>query len=132
MKTETMVLLVMPRNRRSELLEALEECTSDVLVVCDCKEARKVLGAKLPVEVVFTDAVLPDGGWSEVLEEVKRRHSNAQIVVCGRSRNAAERGEFLERGVCNLLTEPYNKEEVERIVGSAATRSCIEAEIGVR
>ena len=39
-------MLVMARERRLPLLDVLESCSIDVLPVCDCKEARRMLEAQ--------------------------------------------------------------------------------------
>jgi DNA-binding NtrC family response regulator len=129
MKIDTMALLVMPRIRRSELLEALEDCAADVLAICDCREARRVLNGGLPIQVVFTDTNLPDGAWADVLEAVTRSRLYAQTVVCGRLPNVALRKDVLERGAYDFLAEPYDKEEIRRLVECAAAKSYMQAEI---
>jgi DNA-binding NtrC family response regulator len=122
-KTDAMVLLVMPRTCRAELLAALENSATDVLAVCDCKEAKQVLKARVPVQVVFTDAVLPDGEWSDVMEAVEENLVNAQTIVCTRRADITLRTDVFERGAYDLLTEPYDDEEVQRIVEFAMAKS---------
>jgi len=72
-------MLVMSRERRLTLLEMLEVSGIDVLPVCDCNEARRMLETQLQVQVVLTDRTLPDGDWRAVLEIVaqgRRRQRN--------------------------------------------------------
>jgi hypothetical protein len=54
-------MLVMARERHSTLLDALESCGIEVLPVCDCSEARRMLEAQPIVQVVVTDARLGRG-----------------------------------------------------------------------
>jgi hypothetical protein len=43
MQRKITAMLIMTRERRLPLLEALESCSIDVLPVCDCSEARQML-----------------------------------------------------------------------------------------
>jgi hypothetical protein len=69
-------MLVMAQERRSALVEALETCGFEVLPVCDCHEARRMLETEPLVQVVVTDARLHDGDWRRVIEIVARSRSS--------------------------------------------------------
>ena len=43
MQTKITAMLIMAREQRLPLLEALDCCGIDVLAVCDCNEARRVV-----------------------------------------------------------------------------------------
>jgi CheY-like chemotaxis protein len=75
-------LVVMAQERRLPLLDALESCGIEVLPVCDCNEARRMLEAQPAVQVVVTDTTLPDGDWRRVLEIVEQGRRKIEIVVC--------------------------------------------------
>ena len=117
-----MALVVMGRNRRFALLEHLEECAIHVLAVCDCKEARRALANRLPVTVVITDVALPDGDWRTVVDLVLHSDQDAEVIVCTRVADATLWSDALDRGVRDLLIEPFEREEVRRIVERAASR----------
>jgi len=117
MKIDARVLLVMPRNRRSTLLEALEEGATHVLTASDCAEAESFLRSRRPFQVVVTDACLSDGDWRRVLEATGACH-NTKVVVCAPSMNACMANEVFSRGA-DLLFEPFDKEDVLRTVESA-------------
>jgi DNA-binding NtrC family response regulator len=124
MKIDTMVLLVMTRARRANLLRALEYSVTDVLAVCSCKEAQIVLKGHLPVQVVVTDARLPDGTWNDVVQDVLCHSRNARVVVCSRRDEVLTSwNDYFERGAYDLLIEPYSKDQVKRTVESAASAS---------
>src|SRR6266568_2140469 len=76
------IVLVMAQERRLPLLDALESWGIEVLPVCDCNEARRMLEAQPPVHVVVTDTTLPDGDWRRVLEIVEQGSRKIEIVVC--------------------------------------------------
>jgi DNA-binding NtrC family response regulator len=111
-------MLIMNRERRLPLIDALESCAIEVLAVCDCNEARQILETQL-VQVVVTDTTLPDGDWRRVLEIVERGRRKIQVVVCSRLGDPKLWLDVLEEGGYDVLVEPYEREEVKRIVAVA-------------
>jgi len=123
MKTKITAMLIMARERRLPLLEALESCGIDVLPICDCNEARRMLEIQPQVQVVLTDAALPDGDWRGVLQIVAQAGVNIEVVVCSRLGDHKLSMDVLEHGAYDVLVEPYECEEVRRIVETAADKS---------
>jgi DNA-binding NtrC family response regulator len=123
MQPKITVMLVMARERRLSLLETLESCAIDVLPVCDCNEARRMLETQPPVQAVVTDTALPDGDWRRVLEIVVQGCANIEVVVCSRLGDHKLWMDVLEQGGYDVLVEPYQREEIRRIVEAAAARS---------
>ena len=123
MKPKITAMLVMARERRLPLIEALESCGIDGLPVCDCSEARRTLETKPKVRVVLTDTVLPDGDWRRVLEIVAHSCPNSEVGVSSRFGDYKLWIDLLEQGAYDVLVEPYEWEEVRRIVEAAAARS---------
>jgi two-component system chemotaxis response regulator CheY len=123
MQKKITAMLIMARERRLPLLEALDSCGIDVLEVCDCNEARRMLEIQPPVEVVLTDAALPDGDWRGVLQIVTRAGANIEVVVCSRLGDHKLWIDVLEQGAYDVLVEPYQHEEIRRIIEAAAARS---------
>ena len=116
------IVLVMAQERRLPLLDALESCGIEVLPVCNCNEARRMLEAQ-PVQAVVTDAVLHDGDWRRVLEIVEQGRRRIEVVVCSRLGDPKMWLDVLEEGGYDVLVEPFEHEEVQRIVEAAASRS---------
>jgi DNA-binding NtrC family response regulator len=112
----------MAQERRLPLLEALESCSIDVLLVCNCNEGRRMLEIQPQVQVVLTDAALPDGDWRGVLQIVAQAGVNIEVVVCSRLGDQKLWLDVLEQGAYDVLVEPYDCEEVRRIVESAADK----------
>jgi DNA-binding NtrC family response regulator len=108
-------LLVMPPERRQSLLEHFKECNVGVLSVSTCSEMRQVLETGFLAQVVFTDVNLPDGNWRDILTEVEKSGSGADVVVCSRVDDVALWLEVLEHGCYDLLVEPYNRHDLQRI-----------------
>jgi DNA-binding NtrC family response regulator len=127
MRAKIRAMLVMDRERRLPLLDALESCGIEVLPVCDCNEARRMLETKPPVQVVITDSALPDGNWRRVLEIVAQECTNIEVVVSLRLGDSTLWLDVLEQGGYDVLVEPYQDEEIRRIVEAAVARSHAEA-----
>ena len=118
-------MLVMAPERSLPLLDVLEFCGIEVLAVCDCREARRMLETGALVQVVVTDTALADGDWRRVLEIVVRRYINIDVVVCSRLGDHKLWLDVLEQGGYDVLVEPYRHDEIRRIVETAAVRSYV-------
>lgn len=126
MSSKIAALLVMPRARRCSLLEQLDSARIEVFPVCNVQEATEVL-AQCTIHVVLTDTVLPDGDWRGVLECVGKGRSKPEVVVCATAPSRTLRAEIFQRGVYDLVTEPYIREEILRTVEAAAARSYMQS-----
>jgi DNA-binding NtrC family response regulator len=116
-------MLVMAWERRLPLLDALESCGIEVLPVGDCNEARRAFETQPPVQVVVTDTTLPDGDWRRVIEIVVQACANIEVVVSLRLSALPLWLDVLHQGGYDVLVEPYQREEIRRIVEAAAASS---------
>ena len=123
MQPKISAMLIMARERRLPLLGAIESCGIEVVPVCDCNEARRMLEIQPPVRVVLTDEALPDGDWRGVLEIVAQACANIEVVVCSRLSDHKLWVDVVEQGAYDVLVEPYQHEEIRRIIEAAAARS---------
>lgn len=123
MQSKISALLIMPRERRLPLLEHLEACGVDLLTACDCGEAHRILDGRRPVQVVLTDVKLTDGDWRSVLAEVSHSDKRAEVIVCASLVDHNLWIDALEGGAYDVIVRPYQREEVRRILVSAAARS---------
>ena len=115
-------MLVMDRERRQPLLDALDSCGIEVVAMCDCNEAQQMLETQ-PGQVVVTDTTLPDGDWRRLLDIVEQGHRKIEVVVCSRLSDPKLWLDVLEQGGYDVLVPPFQHEEVQRIIEAAATRS---------
>jgi len=120
----------MAQERRLPLLDVLESCGIEVVPACNCNEARRMLETQ--VQVVLTDRVLPDGDWRAVLEIVAQDLANVQVVVCSRLGDHTLLIDVLEQGAYDVLVEPYQCEEVRRVLEAAAARSDVRSRLLAR
>ena len=69
--------------------------------------------------MVLTDAALPDGDWRGVLQIVAQAGANIEVVVCSSLGDHKLWLDVLEQGAYDVLVEPYQHEEIQRIVEGA-------------
>ncbi len=125
MKKKAVALVVMSLPERlKSLLAELKSLNLDILTVPTCRQARNLLRTTSPVDVVITDVTLTDGNWSDVLREVVEMGADTHVVVHASSPDAILWSEVLWRGVYDMVTEPYQEQEVRTVIEGAvrATR----------
>src|SRR5215831_5025639 len=120
--TET-VLVVAPSQNRTALSGMLEGGTSPVTILhsADCEQA---LGHLIDsrISVVICEALLPDGNWKDLARMASAQASPVLVVTC----NVADESlwaEVLNLGGYDVLAQPFDREEVARVVRSAVRAS---------
>lgn len=115
----SMAMLVMSPERRRSLEPNLEQLNVRVLLASNCQEARILLQDHPPVSVVITDVSLNDGNWCDVFRFLVDQGIHASVVVSSRLADERLWSEVLWRGAYDVLVEPYEADEVRRIVEGA-------------
>ena len=87
-------------------------------------EARDRKGAldcleRQPLQVVMTNAHLPKWPWNMALEDLQRMPCPPQLVVTSRIADDSLWAEVLNSGGYDVLAEPFDRSEVERVIASA-------------
>jgi DNA-binding NtrC family response regulator len=113
------VLLVLPPHRRSELLRLLEGKDLQLFLASDFKEARQKLKGSTAYDVVLADAELTDGSWRDILQFILDSRRSCEMIVCSRCGDEQLWAEVLQCGAYDMLVEPYERQEVHRIIQSA-------------
>jgi DNA-binding NtrC family response regulator len=85
MKTVRSVLLV---HNEPDAFRGLEEMLHEQ-EICTCRahhcaETRSMLEAAGPIDLVLTDAVLPDGTWKDVIQFVRSLRRETPVIVMSR------------------------------------------------
>lgn len=120
MKSKPATLVVMPHERRGDLIRHLSDIPVAVLTASSCAEAVELLRDLPGIRVVLTDLCLPDGTWFDVLNSVSGLKSRPEVVVCARLADERLWSQVLEAGCFDVLVEPYQVSEVHRILRAAA------------
>jgi DNA-binding NtrC family response regulator len=115
----TMAMLVMSPERRRTLESNLESLNVQVLPASSCQEARVLLKNHPPVKIVITEVSLVDGNWCDVFRYLVDNDVHASVVVSSRLADERLWSEVLWRGAYDVLVEPYEADEVRRIVEGA-------------
>ena len=112
-------LLVLSPQRRSKLQRLLNNCGVQTSLASTLDEARQKIASSRSYDLVLTDAELPDGSWQDLLDVVLDSGKACEIVVSSRCGDEDLWAEVLQRGAYDLLVEPYDHQEVCRIIESA-------------
>jgi len=116
------VLLVMSGERRAGVLEEVEACNVHVLVACGLKEARDMMGTRV-VDLILTDAALPDGDLRDVIAHRVAARLAAEVIVFPRRLDRALCTEAFDRGAWDVVADSSSRDELRKTIESAASRS---------
>ena len=70
-------------------------------------------------QVVIVRSEFSGGDWKEVLQNLKERPQLPQLIVTSRTADEQLWSEVLNCGGYDVLAEPFDREEVERVVAAA-------------
>jgi len=84
-----------------------------------CSEARLALGCPETPLLVFTDAVLPDGRWIEIVEMASDACPTVPVIVVSRRLELGLYQKVLESGALDFIIPPFRDADVAHIVRSA-------------
>jgi len=73
-------------------------------------------------DVVLTESSFPGGTWVDVLHLVREAPRDVRVIVTDPLADARLWAEVLNLGAFDLLTQPFEEQEVRRIVQNACTR----------
>ena len=113
------VLVVMPPNRRSELLRHLDGKNLQIFLAATMTEAVTKLTGETFFDLLLVDADLVDGSWHDLLRILVGSRMPCEMIVCSRFADEALWADVLQCGAYDLLVEPYESQEVHRIVENA-------------
>lgn len=119
MQRKTWAVVVMPRERWSQMLAELDSIGVKAWPAETCQEARRLLENRPRVDVVISDLSLADGNWCDVFKHLVDTDIHASLVVTTRQADERLWSEVLWRGAYDLLVEPYEKGHVRRVVEGA-------------
>jgi DNA-binding NtrC family response regulator len=116
------VLLVMPRERRANVLGQIEAVGIEVVPACDLGEARAILRSR-SVDVILTDTVMRDGGWRDLMAHLATSGLTAEVIVCAERLNHTLCAEAFGCGASDVIAEPYTQEALRAAIEGAAARN---------
>jgi len=104
------------------LSELLDGARLTVLHSQDCSQAFARL-ARSGISVVICEAALTDGDWKDVLKYMVQTGSPSALIVTSRIADKSLWVEVLNLGGYDVLAQPFDREEVTRVVTSAVRAS---------
>jgi DNA-binding NtrC family response regulator len=113
------VLLALSPDRCRSLMPKLQLPKTRIFMVGDCRGVQRVLAENPDIELIITGLSLDDGNWCDVVKHVVDRGHHAEIIVSSPVASQTLWSEVLWRGAYDLLLEPYDFEEVARLVDGA-------------
>jgi DNA-binding response OmpR family regulator len=75
--------------------------------------------AKNPIQVVIAESGLPAWNWKRILADLRRLAPTPQLVVTSRTADDYLWAEVLNVGGYDVLPQPLERDEVERVVAAA-------------
>lgn len=123
------ILLVSPPHRRMALQQLLMDLGLQVFAASDLREAQQKLNACPCFNLVLADTELPDGPWQNLLRFLQNSNSPCEMIVCSRCGDEKLWTEVLRCGAYDLLVEPYERQEVRRIIANALERKYVQVRI---
>jgi len=85
------------------------------------RQARLKLRTKR-YDAVLTEAALPDGTWTDVLQLARELPRGVEVIVTDPHADARFWAEALNLGAYDLLAQPFYEPEVRRILSYACSR----------
>ena len=90
--------------------------------------ARDQLGSADPYDVVITDLVMPDGTGMEVLDAVRSRSANTQILMVTAFATTEQAVEAMRKGAYDYVQKPFKNHELLATLEKALDKRAIVAE----
>lgn len=119
---ETVTALAVSANREdlAFLSQLFRDANWTLLEAQSVAEARKIAG-RHRLDLVITDRNLPDGDWRRLREAFKP--FSQPLIVTSRLADDYLWAEVLNEGGYDVLAQPFDREEVTRVISAATRRS---------
>ena len=111
-------------SERPEDARNLSHLLKPLPLILDHVESVERARIKLQTEdydVILTEASLPDGNWLDVLHMVRETPQEPQVIVTDQQADARFWAEALNLGAYDLLAQPFDQPEVQRILYNACS-----------
>lgn len=112
------ILLVLSPPCRSRLLPFLETEEWEIDSTVGFQDAVRKL-AESSYDLLLVDAELADGSWRNLLLFVQNSGLTCEMIVCSRHADHGLWAEVIQTGSYDLITEPFGRQQVTRIIRSA-------------
>ncbi len=108
-----------------EDVRSLSQILAPLPLILDHAESIESARGKLQAadyDAILTEATLPDGKWLDVLHLVRESPREPQVILTDPRADARFWSEALNLGAYDLLPQPFDPPEVQRILSNACSR----------
>lgn len=119
---QPLALVVMAREKQTAVPEILKGMGFRIAKAEGCRHAQRLMRSGSVPAMVITDTSLSDGNWCDVVRLTVDLKVESPVLLCCRSADERLWSEAVWRGVCDLLVEPFEPEEVRWVIESALRR----------
>ncbi len=113
------VLLAISPDRRDQLVSVLQQDGLEYSWTGSLREALVQLSGEEHVDLLVVDEELSDGSWRDALEYVLNSGAETEVLVSSRCGDELLWAEVIQCGAFELLPEPFEQQEILRIVHNA-------------
>ncbi len=106
------------QNDRMLLHDVFRQSGWRLLEAADRRRALPLL-ERMPVHVVIAESDLPNWNWKMVLKDLRHLEQPPELIVTSRTADDYLWAEALNVGAFDVLPQPLQRDEVERVVASA-------------
>jgi len=111
----------------AEPLQSLKLALQGLAVETDCaptcQQARNILKrATEPPDIIFTDTVLPDGTWQELLAMARDIQGPSKVIVVSRTEDPWLYLDAMERGAFDFILPPFATADLGHILRCATSK----------
>jgi DNA-binding NtrC family response regulator len=87
--------------------------------VKDCQDLRRTLSGIHHPCVIFTDVILPDGTWEDILAITTKARMPLNVIVVARLTDTRLYLEAIEKGVFDFLVPPFGEHDLNHVLRCA-------------
>ncbi len=121
MKEEVSALLLhQPTESQRLLKQALEGRSIKVNWQRNCQDALPLLTEANPPHLVFTEALLPDGNWADVVKLARGALKPVKVIVVSRLIDIELYVDAMAGGAFDFIVPPMASEEFAHVVACAS------------
>jgi DNA-binding NtrC family response regulator len=113
------VLLVLSPPKRLRLLPWFEGRAFEIEWAVGFQDAVRKLSEGCFYDLLVVDAELHDGTWRNLLLFVQNSGMTSEMLICSRLPDQGLWADVIQCGAYDLITEPFERQEVLRIIQSA-------------